>query len=114
MDALFCVDVSVWARIDRFLASRRIAKTHPKGGYGVTSLRLLPWLGVWMLTLFALLAGPAMAQTTLGADNEASNTSAEQPPSYSALADLLEDEQARHARPHERHDERLDHPKTSE
>ncbi|NGO89424.1 MAG: mechanosensitive channel protein [Halomonas sp.] len=61
----------------------------------MTSLRLLPWLGVWMLTLFALLAGPAMAQTTLGADNEASNTSAEQPPSYSALADLLEDEQAR-------------------
>ncbi len=61
----------------------------------MTSLRLLPWLGVWMLALFALLAGPAMAQTTLGGDNEAPDTSAEQPPSYSALADLLEDEQAR-------------------
>ncbi|MFP3341022.1 mechanosensitive channel protein [Halomonas sp. SIMBA_159] len=59
----------------------------------MTSLRLLPWLGVWMLTLFAMLAGPAMAQTTLGAESEASAT-VEQP-SYSALADLLENEQAR-------------------
>ncbi|WP_404344181.1 mechanosensitive channel protein [Vreelandella venusta] len=59
----------------------------------MTSLRLLPWLGVWMLTLFAMLAGPAMAQTTLGAESEASAT--EEQPSYSALADLLENEQAR-------------------
>ena len=70
-----------------------MANTHPKGGYGVTSLRLLPWLGVWILTLFAMLAGPAMAQTTLGAESEASAT--EEQPSYSALADLLENEQAR-------------------
>jgi len=59
----------------------------------VTSLRLLPWLGVWMLTLFAMLAGPAMAQTTLGAESDA--PAAEEQPSYAALADLLEDEQAR-------------------
>lgn len=70
-----------------------MANTHPKGGYGVTSLRLLPWLGVWMLTLFAMLAGPAMAQTTLSAESDASV--AEEQPSYAALADLLEDEQAR-------------------
>lgn len=59
----------------------------------MTSLRLLPWLGVWMLTLFAMLAGPAMAQTTLGAESDA--PAAEEQPSYTALADLLEDEQAR-------------------
>ncbi|SEN22359.1 small conductance mechanosensitive channel [Vreelandella aquamarina] len=70
-----------------------MANTHPKGGYGVTSLRLLPWLSVWMLALFAMLAGPAMAQTTLSAESDASV--AEEQPSYAALADLLEDEQAR-------------------
>ena len=59
----------------------------------MTSLRLLPWLSVWMLTLFAMLAGPAMAQTTLGAESDA--PAAEEQPSYTALADLLEDEQAR-------------------
>jgi len=59
----------------------------------VTSLRLLPWLSVWMLALFAMLAGPAMAQTTLSAESDASV--AEEQPSYAALADLLEDEQAR-------------------
>ena len=59
----------------------------------MSSLRLLPWLSVWMLTLFAMLAGPAMAQTTLGAESEAPAT--EEQPSYTALADLLEDEQAR-------------------
>ncbi|XQU08525.1 mechanosensitive channel protein [Halomonas sp. LY9] len=59
----------------------------------MTSLRLLPWLGVWMLTLLAMLAGPAMAQTTFGTESEA--PAAEEQPSYSALADLLEDEQAR-------------------
>ena len=46
-----------------------------------------------MLTLFAMLAGPAMAQTTLGAESDA--PAAEEQPSYAALADLLEDEQAR-------------------
>lgn len=46
-----------------------------------------------MLTLFAMLAGPAMAQTTLGAESDA--PAAEEQPSYTALADLLEDEQAR-------------------
>ncbi|WP_404376167.1 mechanosensitive channel protein [Vreelandella aquamarina] len=59
----------------------------------MTSLRLLPWLSVWLLTLLAMLAGPAMAQTTLGAGSEAPAT--EEQPSYAALADLLEDEQAR-------------------
>ncbi|BBI71406.2 hypothetical protein HAALTHF_12740n [Vreelandella aquamarina] len=46
-----------------------------------------------MLALFAMLAGPAMAQTTLSAESDASV--AEEQPSYAALADLLEDEQAR-------------------
>lgn len=59
----------------------------------MTSLRLLPWLSVWMLALFAMLVGPAMAQTTLSAESDASV--AEEQPSYAALADLLEDEQAR-------------------
>lgn len=59
----------------------------------MTSLRLFPWLSVWMLALFAMLAGPAMAQTTLSAESDASV--AEEQPSYAALADLLEDEQAR-------------------
>ena len=59
----------------------------------MTSLRLLPWLSVWMLALFAMLAGPAMAQTTLSAESDASVS--EEQPSYAALADLLEDEQAR-------------------
>lgn len=59
----------------------------------MTSLRLLPWLSVWMLALFTMLAGPAMAQTTLSAESDASV--AEEQPSYAALADLLEDEQAR-------------------
>ncbi len=53
----------------------------------MTSLRLLPWLSVWMLALFAMLAGPAMAQTTLSAESDASV--AEEQPSYAALADLL-------------------------
>ena len=55
----------------------------------MTSLRLLPWLSVWMLALFAMLAGPAMAQTTLSAESDASV--AEEQPSYAALADLLEE-----------------------
>ena len=38
----------------------------------MTSLRLLPWLSVWMLAQFAMLAGPAMAQTTLSAESDAS------------------------------------------
>jgi len=60
----------------------------------VTPLRLFPWLGVWLLMLFALLTTPAFAQTTLSTGSE-DTANAEQQPSYSALADLLEDEQAR-------------------
>ncbi|MEA2117888.1 mechanosensitive channel protein [Halovibrio sp. HP20-50] len=61
-------------------------------------LRLLPWLGVWLLAMVALLATPAMAQSTSSesadADGGASSEEAA-PTSYQALADLLEDEQSR-------------------
>ena len=60
----------------------------------MTPLRLFPWLGVWLLMLFAMLTTPALAQTTLSAGSE-DTANAEEQPSYSALADLLEDEQAR-------------------
>ncbi|RUR35509.1 mechanosensitive channel protein [Vreelandella populi] len=64
----------------------------------MTPLRLLPWLGVWLMALFALLATPALAQTTLSADNEGAPPPAEEgAPSYEALAELLEDEQSRQA-----------------
>lgn len=63
----------------------------------MTPLRLLPWLSVWMLALFALIAMPALAQTTLTAENENSTQATEEVPSYAALADLLEDEQGRQA-----------------
>ncbi|WP_252108215.1 MULTISPECIES: mechanosensitive channel protein [unclassified Halomonas] len=56
----------------------------------MTPSRLLPWLGVWLLALFAMMS-PALAQTTLSADDE----TADSPPSYEALADLLENDQAR-------------------
>ncbi|MBZ5487655.1 mechanosensitive channel protein [Halomonas aquamarina] len=62
----------------------------------MTPLRLLPWLGVWMMALLALLATPALAQTTLSAESEAPAASpAEQAPSYEALAELLENDQSR-------------------
>ncbi|TVM04983.1 MAG: mechanosensitive channel protein [Halomonas sp.] len=51
-------------------------------------LRLLPWLGIWLLMTFATLTTPALAQT---ADNAAENDQA----SYSTLADLLENRQSR-------------------
>ena len=60
----------------------------------MTPLRLFPWLGVWILMLFAFLVTPALAQTTLIADDTATE---EEQPSYAALADLLEDEQGRQA-----------------
>ncbi|MGO1870665.1 MAG: mechanosensitive ion channel protein MscS, partial [Halomonas sp.] len=61
-------------------------------------LRLLPWLGVWLLAMIALMATPAMAQGTpsesANADSSASSAQAE-PTSYEALAGLLENEQSR-------------------
>jgi len=50
-------------------------------------LRLLPWLGIWLLITLVTLATPVLAQT----DNAAQSDQA----SYSALADLLENEQSR-------------------
>ncbi|PRY64975.1 small conductance mechanosensitive channel [Vreelandella songnenensis] len=63
----------------------------------MTPLRLLPWLGVWMMALLVMFATPALAQTTLSADSEAPPpaSSAEEAPSYEALADLLENDQSR-------------------
>ncbi|MFG6667735.1 mechanosensitive channel protein [Halomonas sp. HNIBRBA4712] len=60
----------------------------------MTPSRLLPWLGVWLLALFAAIS-PALAQTTLSADDETANATTQAPPSYEALADLLENDQAR-------------------
>ncbi|HSP30809.1 MAG TPA: mechanosensitive ion channel protein MscS, partial [Halomonas sp.] len=61
-------------------------------------LRLLPWLGVWLLAMIALMVTPAMAQSTssesASADSSESSPQAE-PASYEALANLLEDEQSR-------------------
>ncbi|TVP47938.1 MAG: mechanosensitive channel protein [Halomonas sp.] len=66
----------------------------------MTPIRLFPWLGVWLLMLFAMLAAPALAQTTPTAANEDSPQASESPAvsesqAYATLADLLEDEQAR-------------------
>lgn len=58
----------------------------------MTPLRLLPWLGVWLITLVALFAAPAFAQS--GADS-GDGAEAAEPQSYESLANLLEDEQAR-------------------
>ncbi|MBR2512885.1 MAG: mechanosensitive channel protein [Halomonas sp.] len=63
----------------------------------MTPLRLLPWLSVWMLALFALLATPVLAQTTLTAEEQETTQTAQEAPTYAALADLLEDEQGRQA-----------------
>ena len=61
-------------------------------------LRLLPWLGVWLLAMIALIATPAMAQNapseSASTDGAASSEEAA-PTSYEALANLLEDEQSR-------------------
>ncbi|GEN26392.1 mechanosensitive channel protein [Halovibrio variabilis] len=61
-------------------------------------LRLLPWLGVWLLAMVALLATPAMAQSTSSESANADGAAASEaaaPTSYQALADLLENEQSR-------------------
>ncbi|MYL23509.1 mechanosensitive channel protein [Halomonas alkaliantarctica] len=54
----------------------------------MTRLRLLPWLGIWLFALLALMATPAVAQTAsdAGSGSEVSLTN---------LADLLENEQSR-------------------
>ena len=51
-------------------------------------LRLLPWLGIWLLMTFVIITTPVLAQT---AGNAAENDRA----SYSTLADLLENKQSR-------------------
>ena len=51
-------------------------------------LRLLPWLGIWLLMTLVTITTPVLAQT---ADNAAQSDQA----SYSTLADLLENEQSR-------------------
>lgn len=61
----------------------------------MTPLRLLPWLGIWLMTLFVLLATPALAQTTTSAAEDPAPPPAEEQASYEALADLLENEQSR-------------------
>ena len=58
----------------------------------MTPLRLLPWLGVCLITLVALFAAPAFAQSSADSGNGAE---AAEPPTYESLANLLEDEQAR-------------------
>lgn len=61
----------------------------------MTPLRLLPWLGIWLMTLCVLLATPALAQTTTSAADDPAPPPAEEQASYEALADLLENEQSR-------------------
>lgn len=56
----------------------------------MTPLRLLPWLGIWLLTAFTLMTTPVLAQT-------AQNTADSDQASYSTLADLLENKQSREA-----------------
>ncbi|MGS2745079.1 mechanosensitive channel protein [Halomonas sp. LS-001] len=56
----------------------------------MTPLRLLPWLGIWLLTIFTLMTTPVLAQT---ADEAGTGDQA----SYSTMADLLENEQSRQA-----------------
>lgn len=60
----------------------------------MTPLRLFSWLGVCLLALLAMM-GPALAQTTPSADAETADAAAQAPPSYEALADLLENDEAR-------------------
>ncbi|WP_447554498.1 mechanosensitive channel protein [Vreelandella sp. EE22] len=60
----------------------------------MTPLRSLPWLGVWLLALFAMIS-PALAQTTLSAGNDQTTEVEQAPPSYEALAELLENDEAR-------------------
>lgn len=54
-------------------------------------LRLLPWLGIWLFALLALMATPAMAQTASDAGSGGGEVSLTQ------LADLLENAQSRQA-----------------
>lgn len=62
-------------------------------------LRLLPWLAAWLLAMIAIMAMPAMAQSTAtesaSAEEGAAESAESSPTSYEALANLLEDEQAR-------------------
>lgn len=61
-------------------------------------LRLLPWLGVWLLAMIAMMATPVMAQSTSSESASAEGTASSEasaPTSYEALANLLEDEQSR-------------------
>lgn len=62
-------------------------------------LRLLPWLAAWLLVMIAIMAMPAMAQSTAtepaSAEEDAAESAESSPTSYEALANLLEDEQAR-------------------
>ncbi|KPQ19951.1 mechanosensitive channel protein [Halomonas sp. HL-93] len=60
----------------------------------MTPLRLLPWLGVWLITLVAMIATPAFAQSGADSDN-GDAAQATEPQTYESLADLLEDEQGR-------------------
>ncbi len=63
-------------------------------------LRLLPWLGVWLLTMIAIIATPAIAQSTTGEPASADGAAASEDAattSYEALASLLENEQSRQA-----------------
>ncbi|WP_447956630.1 mechanosensitive channel protein [Vreelandella sp. EE7] len=57
-------------------------------------LRSLFGLSVWLLALFVMIS-PALAQTTLGADEETASADTQAPPSYEALANLLENDQSR-------------------
>jgi small-conductance mechanosensitive channel len=63
----------------------------------VKLLRLSPWLGAWLLAMIAIMATPAMAQSTPTEEPAIENGSAASasPTSYEALANLLEDEQSR-------------------
>ena len=61
-------------------------------------LRLLPWLGVWLLAMIAVIATPAMAQSAPSESASAAGAPASEEAastSYEALASLLENEQSR-------------------
>ncbi|MBE0404140.1 mechanosensitive channel protein [Halomonas sp. FME16] len=60
----------------------------------MTSIRIFPWLGIWLMTLLVFFATPVLAQTTT-VESDRASPPAEVPASYEALADLLENEQSR-------------------